>query len=416
MLVKNISYSLFFKIAGMVLSLLMVPILLELVGVEGYGTWAALTSVIVWITLFDFGMGHALKNTVSKSLVDNDIDKAAREFYQVVKLSAISSLVALIIFLIATQSMKLFQENLYIALILFIPIILFFPFRTSNFVLQGARLIGLEAGLMFINTAVFFIIVFSAYLFGLQIGLYSLALAFVASYIISTLLVWSKAVTVISCKWFPISEVSISNFNMSRIKVGLKFFGLQVSSLVLYSLGVVIVYSFLSSAQAAQFDVVSKIFVFGLSFFTIVIGAFWPEISNLLAKKDFLKIRNLYLKMLGLSTGFSLTSFFVAYFSPQIISLWTGGKIEIEIHQAIYFALLISLQAFAYSGAVILNVYEKINIQLILSIIATALMVPMSIFLINNEFGIESVPIASSIFTFIAMLYCNIHAFRLIKS
>jgi len=415
MLVKNIKYSVLFKVIGMGLTLLMVPMLLNVLGVAGYGVWAALTSLIVWITLFDFGMGHALKNTVSKSVAIGLPQNAHHEFFQVLKISTISVLVILFIFFIALYYVDLLNKNPYVTMIIFLPLILLFPLKTANFVLQGARLIALESGLLFINTLLFFLFIGVLYLLDFEISLITIATGFVVSYLISIVLISNKALALLELSLKDLSKVRDVKFDFDRVQVGFKFFGLQVSSLVLYSLGTVLVFSYLSSESAAQFDVVSKIFVFGLSFFTIAIGAFWPEITTHLSKKEFIKIYKLYVKMLLLSLLFSLFAFVVAYYSPQIIQLWTGSQIQVKKEEAYFFALLVSFQAIAYSGAVVLNAFERINIQLTLSIFATVFMVPLTVYLFDIGYGIEAVPFASAILTFLAMVYCNSHAYILIR-
>lgn len=415
MLVKNISYAVFFRLAAMGLSLLMVPLLLKLLGVANYGTWAALTSLIVWITLFDLGMGNALKNTVSKSLVTKDLKPAQSELFQVIKITLLSSFILLVGFFTASRFVGLFNNNWTVAFILFVPLILSFPLRVASFVLQGARKIALDSGLVFLNSILLFVIVFILYFLKIDIDLFYMSIAFTISNFISVFLVWVQATKTLNLPVLNISRILSARFDLKRINVGLRFFGLQISSLVLYSIGVVVVYSYLSSEHAAQFDVVNKVFVFGLGFFTIVIGAFWPEISTHLAENNIAKIKILYFRMLGLSILFSLGAFIVAYFSPYILQVWTNSQIVIRAEQAMFFAMLVSFQAIAYSGAVILNVYERVNIQLLFSLIATVLMVPFSVFLINHQFGIEAIPIAAGGLTFFAMLYCNIHAYLLIK-
>lgn len=119
--------------------------------------------------------------------------------------------------------------------------------------------------------------------------------------------------------------------------------------------------------------------------------------------------------MISLSVLFSIASIIFSFWAPNIVSLWTNDKIIIVQSNAIYFAFLVSIQAIAYSGAVVLNAFEKINYQLILSIVSTVFMIPLSLYLIDFDFGITSVPISAAILTLIPAIYCNIHAFILIQ-
>lgn len=415
MLIKNISYSVLFKIFGMALSLIMVPLLLEVLGVNNYGVWVSLTSLIVWVSLFDFGMGNALKNSVSKSLAIDDVSLARDEFLQVLKLTLITSGFILLLFFLSIFFVDFFRENLTVSLILFLPVIMLFPLKVGNFVLQGARKIALESFLVFLNIFLYFVFVFVLYFMDLSLSIELLSSIFIFCYSVSLFCVFFCAAKVIGFNIRNVDDVFIVNFDFVRIKLGVKFFGLQLSSLVLYSFGTIITYSFLSSEDAALFDVVNKIFVFGLSFFTIIIGIFWPEISTAIAKKENKLIKSLYYKMLIFSLFFSTCAVLVAYFSPYVVDIWTGSKLKVSREQSIYFAALVSIQAFAYSGAVVLNAYEKINFQLVLSLIATVLMFPLSLHFIDSGLSIASIPLASASLTFFTAIYCNVHAFQLMR-
>ncbi len=63
---------------GLAVSLITVPLLLGYFGVETYGLWVAITALVAWATLFDFGMVNSLVNAVSEANGRNDRDAARR--------------------------------------------------------------------------------------------------------------------------------------------------------------------------------------------------------------------------------------------------------------------------------------------------------------------------------------------------
>jgi len=415
LLAKNFSYSIIYKILGLLISLTLVPLLINVLGVEKYGLWVAFTSLLVWIGLFDFGLGYALKNTVSKSLANNTIEEAQLETYQVLKITFFFSFILLMLFVFLFSFIEILADNIYLSLILFIPFILMFPIKLGSPILQGARKIALESGLLFLSTLLFFIAILTVNFFELKLEIVYLAILFVASYMLSTFLIWLSAMKIVEISWIDFKYISRSKLNFFRIKMGIKFFGLQLSSLVLYSMGTIIVFAYLNAISAAHFDVINKIFLAGLGVFNIGIAVFWPEISHNFEKKDFHTILKLYFIMIGLAIIFFICSIAFSFVAPQIISLWTDSKINVSQSETIWFALLVSIQAIAYCGAVVLNSFEKITYQLFISIAATIIMPPLSICLINSNYEISSIPIAAFILTIPAALYCNIHAYKLIK-
>ena len=218
MLAKNFSYSIIYKILALFISLTLVPLLINILGVEKYGLWVTMTSLLVWISLFDFGLGYALKNTVSKSLANSAIKNAQQETFQILKITFFFSFVLLVAFLFSFSFIEIFSNNIYLSLVLFLPFILTFSIKLGSPILQGARKIALESGLLFLNTLLFFISVLIINFFDLKLEIIDLAILFVASYILSTFLVWLSAMRIIEITWMDFKEILNTKLNLQEYK------------------------------------------------------------------------------------------------------------------------------------------------------------------------------------------------------
>jgi O-antigen/teichoic acid export membrane protein len=67
------------RAAGSLVSLLVMPVVLAYLGKEQFGLWAAITSTVAWIGLFDFGLANGLVNAISEANGRDD-RAAAREY------------------------------------------------------------------------------------------------------------------------------------------------------------------------------------------------------------------------------------------------------------------------------------------------------------------------------------------------
>ncbi len=415
MVIKNISFSVVIKFADAFIRISIIPLLINILGVERYGVWSTFTSLLVWVSLFDLGLGYALKNTVAQSLASGDMRKALNETINLFKIMIYTTFLLLIIFIILLYNIDAMYDHYYLSLALFIPVIITYPFTIGNSILIGSRHIALQSGLLFINISIFGIGIYAIYITQMNIDLIMLSFLFVSSYLVSLSMVWYYSIKIIPINYFEFKNIIKKSIDSSRMRVGFKFFGMQISSLVLYSIGPILIYTKLDAIHAAHFSVINKLFIFGLGIFNIAIGAFWPEISNHLEKREFKIIKKYYFFMLAITFLFILGSFAFSIISPHVINIWTNDNIHVEAKDTLYFAFLISVQAVAYSGAVVLNAYEKMNGQIILSVISTAFMVPLSLFLITKGCGLSSVPIAAGLLTIIPAIYCNIYAYKLIN-
>ena len=57
----------------MFVSFILYPLLIDLLGVEVYGTWLTIASISTWMTFFEFGLGSGLKNQLGRALANNNI-------------------------------------------------------------------------------------------------------------------------------------------------------------------------------------------------------------------------------------------------------------------------------------------------------------------------------------------------------
>lgn len=65
---KNMILSTVYRALSMVISYLYVPVVLAYLGEVKYGVWTTILNVLSWITYFDIGIGHGLRNKLAENL------------------------------------------------------------------------------------------------------------------------------------------------------------------------------------------------------------------------------------------------------------------------------------------------------------------------------------------------------------
>jgi O-antigen/teichoic acid export membrane protein len=65
---------------GALIGLVTVPLLLSFLGKERFGLWTAITTLVTWATLFDFGLSNGLVNLVSRAHGRQDEEEARQVF------------------------------------------------------------------------------------------------------------------------------------------------------------------------------------------------------------------------------------------------------------------------------------------------------------------------------------------------
>ena len=59
-------------------SLIVVPMTIHYVNAEQYGIWLTLSSIIVWLSYFDFGFAHGFRNRFAEAVAKDDMVLARR--------------------------------------------------------------------------------------------------------------------------------------------------------------------------------------------------------------------------------------------------------------------------------------------------------------------------------------------------
>ncbi len=96
---KQIKGSVLFKLGAILAGFIAMPIMIKYLGMEMFGIWATMLTLISWIMLFDLGIGNGLKNKVSESLAKNDTNLASAYISTAYVVIGLVSLVLLVIFL-----------------------------------------------------------------------------------------------------------------------------------------------------------------------------------------------------------------------------------------------------------------------------------------------------------------------------
>lgn len=405
------------RIVSLALSLGSVPLLLHLLGKEQYGTWVTLTSVLTWVSLFDFGVGNSLRNTAAGLGLDKTADDVFAETFGLFKFVMLIAVSGVLVFLLVGPSYRLMSEHWSTVCLLYPVYLLFFPFTLGGNVLQGLGKVALQSAVQALPGILFVLALGVLYLLSAQPSLPLLAFLFASPFAVVSLYLFGTALRRVDGQGLGASLHWLrAPIPLDRVRMGLKFLTIQVSGLVLYNLGNLINYNMLGPAEVARFDVINRAFQVALSFYLIVISVVWAEASRLIAAKALTELRQMHKRLLLTAGAFATVVILFAFVAPFFIGLWTGRAVQVSVLEVLACATMVSVQAIAYAGGVFLNAFERVRLQAALAVLAAVLIIPVSRLLIGLGWGIAAVPSACALLMFLPMIIWNAHVYRLLKS
>lgn len=403
----NIILAMFSKVIGLVASFLIIPILLNALGVEQYGIWVALSSVAAWLLFFDFGLGNSFKNTVA----GGGVNKTIKEYSLAFSLYFYVALFLILLFILFLSFTKIEPNVVIVLAILYLPLCVFFPLRLFSFGIQGYRLVGVNS--LIETSRVFIWLSFAIYYVYFNEGkeLNVLACIFVIATLVPQvcqfLLFKSHAGFSIVPKLISLPKI----LKEDSFKVGIRFFVIQVSSLISFNLGNVLIISNFGPGDVALYDVCNKVFVAALSVFNMVIAVVWPEFTKAFSSKDAQRCRRLYVILLLMACCFCSSVMIVAFNFQLILNVMSiDSLLKLNDNLVWSIALLTCLQAFAYCGAVLLNASNDLGLQIVLAIVSLATIIPVFYLLVSFGFGLSSYPLSTSLLVLLGVVLYNIKA------
>ncbi|WP_010254913.1 lipopolysaccharide biosynthesis protein [Treponema primitia] len=399
-----------------VLSFISIPLLLNNLELSQYSLWITLVSIVNWINLLDLGVGNGLKNTIAKYNHLRDKKECAYYITGTFQFFSLISGFLVILTLIFSKYIPVIKINIGYSFLLYLPIICFFPFTTFNAVLQG----NLKNGLLSIISLVRALWIFFAVLLFKYTSSDKIIICAICYNIFNILYFIFILFSIKKIYLFSLSQIfnfKLFVFGLKIVRIGLEYFILQVTSLIQFSMGNYIIYNLFNN-QVASFDLLNnKIYANLAIFFNAGIAVFWPQFTSAMASHDaekLIKYRSQLLIMLivyifGLGISIPIITPFVGW--------WTQGKILVNIKDIIPFVLFNIVLSINYYEAVILNAAEKINIQILFSLMTSILFITLVSF--SKYFLIKSyiiIPIINTLILIPSFFIYKIHADRIVNS
>lgn len=387
---------------SMVLSFIYTPLLLGLLGDEKYGIWTTLLSVITWINYCDIGIGHGLRNLLTKELVEEKYAEARKSIttaYVVLTGIAFVVWVALFASVYLLDWNKLLGTDISVDLTLLIT----FSFICINFVLALCNTIfyalQLSERVSIRNIAVQVINIIGVVILGKSGGgnLPEIAALFGGStclvYILNTISIFKKNIE-LRARWGFFDSNKVAQIS----GIGIKFFIIQVAGIFLYSVDNILISKYFGASAVTPFNTVYKVYNTVASVYLALIVPIWSRTTLAVTKGDTKWIRKTVKTLNLMLIPFYLGFIILIFVYKPLAYVWLGRDLDYQkgiiIINALYFSVYLVGSLYAY----VLNGIGSVNFQLILNVVEGIINIPLSIFFaVNCGMGVLGIKLATTI-------------------
>lgn len=431
--------SLFFDIASMmsattiasVFRMFIIIIILRFFSTEEYGIWATITSTVAVIaTGGDLGIVNSLRNKLSELYANdsNSLDEAKSYFYTAFVLFLIFAIIlslTLIILFYNIPFESLFKtDNQFIktqgkSILLWVQFIILLGVPIS---IGGASFFSFnEARYSALFTT---IQSFATFSFVLLASLLNSSIVFVSIgyFLVITLVnITSFIYFIYRRKWFNISMdiFNIDSFiNRSKylFSHGIKFFGLQFSKGFLENSATVIASSTLGLGVAAEFNLVQKLYTFGMGIYQSMFNPLWGSFAENAAKNNWIWCKRTYFLTIKITLVLIPLMIIVFYFYGNYF-LFLMSDIDYKVNENLFLILgLSTLFYMLYSTSQTFQcAISKINFTTSILIFFSITIIPITKPFISS-YGVNGLALSLSFVWLISLILGNIQTFYFLNN
>ncbi len=414
----NIFYSLIIKGMSIVSQLALVPLTLDYLDKTQYGIWLTLASIIGWFSFFDIGVGNGLRNKLAEALAKNDLTMARKY------VSTSYALVSMIF-------------SAVLALFLFIN-----NFLDWTSILNTPKAMGVELTKLTFFVFSFFCIRFVLTLIGNILFAYQKPalnnLIAPLGNILSLLIIYILTITtegslfyvgltfsaipvivllafniILFSKSFAAIRPSIKEIDFSHsgslLGLGMQFFVIQISALVLFTTSNIIITREFGPDEVTVYNISFKYFSILTMVYGIIVTPFWSAITDAFVKKEYDWIRKTIRKLELIGFGFVLLGVIMLLVSNWVYDLWVGDSVNVPLNMDLIMWLFVVVMILNRPYNVFINGTGKVRLQLYTAVVSIIITIPLALFFARSlGMGPSGVVLSTVCTTFPTMILWRI--------
>ena len=165
--------------------------------------------------------------------------------------------------------------------------------------------------------------------------------------------------------------------------LGIKFFLIKISLLVIHQTNNILIASFVSVAGVPQYEAAYKYLSIFMMLFVIINNQLWPSNTEAYVKGDVIWMRKSLRTVLKIWVGTLALAALMVLISPFIYRLWLQDNLEIPIAISIAVAISVCLVTWINIYSIVLNGTGKVWLQMYAYLFAACINIPASMFYVK---------------------------------
>lgn len=386
-LICNMTISGICKPVSMVISYIYVPIVLNYLGIEKYGIWSTILTILSWISYFDVGIGNGLRNRLTESLNKHDNESkclisSTYAFITIIMIMVVIIVSGIAIFLDWEKIFGVCQINENLTKIILLSV----AFVAVNFILsicknvlyalqKAAYVSVMELMIQLINLGGILVAKqFMPSSLFIMAFIYGLSMIIVNA--ITNIVIYSKNKNL--CPNFKYIDTQSGK---QITNLGLQFFVIQISALVLFTTDNLIISHLYGAVNVTPYSTVNKLFHVIIGIYSALLSPVWSAVTKAKSKQQYIKIKELVYKLQILMVPFFIGTVALMFVFRPVMAIWLGQELHYSTSLIFFAGMYCLLSNWCNMYANVANGLELMRISMITAVIQAIINIPLSLIL-----------------------------------
>lgn len=383
----------------LVTTLVSVPLTLSYLGLERYGMWMTISSIIALLSFTDFGIGNGLLNSIAETNGRGDTDQAARFVSSALAMLACIALGVGLLFAVAypfTPWPRIFNvtsptavSEAGLATAAFAACFLLnMPLSISQQVRVGYQEGYVNA--LFVGAGNLLGLVLVLVAIEAQASLPVLVLAMAGAPLLMSL-VNAAFLARSRPQLVPRFALITRRSSSALMRTGMLFFVLQIAFAAGFTSNAIVAAQVIGPTAVAQYTVATKLFLIPTTLITLALMPLWPAYREAITRGDGPWVRLTFRRSLQLVFAIGIPSSVVlVVLSDPLIRLWVGNVVQLPFMLIVGVGIWTILSGVGSACAMLLNGAQVIRFQVIVASIMAVSNIILSI-LLTQRIGVAGV-------------------------
>lgn len=387
LLKKNILGSFLIKGWSAAVVFLMVPATLNCLGEYKNGIWLTISSLLLWIDNMDIGLGNGMRNKLTVYLAQGNEQRARTlisSTFAMLTCIIVPTMLLLLGFVTLADTYSLLNVDAsqvndldHVLMATIVLVCTTFIFKLVGNFYMGLQLPAVNNLLIAIGQTLALLGTYAIAWFGSH-SLMHIALVNTGA----SLLVYLAAFPVTFILKYPHLRPSLQLIRLSEAKevtsVGIQFFIMQISSVILFATSNILISNFFSPAMVTPYQIAYRYFSVFMVVFTVVCMPYWNATTDAYTRGDMEWIRNATRKMQRITLGILLGMTGMVVISEQVYAVWVGTDVHVGLPMTIAMAAYIFILIYSMRYSYFINGIGTLRLQLITTSVAALVFIPLA--------------------------------------